>query len=245
MNRLTTNIFERSVPFHPNRWSEVSRVSAEISSSGALLQVIGNSTTLKKVNVVIEPQLLRVSLAAPFRNGLSAILEEERVTLLSHTESTSFPLKDLQYAWNQRWDAELLAVFAAELSEVLLLTPHLLASSYVETAEAEPPSELKGVGRSLVVDFRQRFISLSRHQSFHFDGAGLLLRHDFIINYMNGSRVTRYPSQYETVQGLSIPTVHEILVRLPDNSVLPEPIVLFVKVNNLKIETNAAEGESL
>ena len=84
MKQLKTKI-RKADQVRLDRWSMVKNVSAEISGHSAPLQVIGDHVCSESRNVVIEPRPPRVRLVASFKNGFSAILEEEKVTLLSPT----------------------------------------------------------------------------------------------------------------------------------------------------------------
>ncbi|MBP2444535.1 hypothetical protein [Rhizobium leguminosarum] len=65
---------------------------------------------------------------------------------------------------------------------------------------------------------------------------GLLVRHDYEVDNQGGNPAARYVSEYVQVEGIMVPTKMRIFPRPPDNTPLPEPLIVSVDLSDIRFE---------
>jgi len=223
-----------------DRWRQFETLSAHLSQGGALWGIKGQAGTLDDTNVTVG---LRQEWAShsPFggtdrrtrfeagRVALEAadgaVLEEllaPRRSFAGHTLQT--PWTDLQ-----------LAYFAGCAMWTYLNTPFLLAWPGVESAELSPWQEAGETWRRLEARFPETIATHSAKQTFYFDTAGLLKRHDYDVEIAGGSPGAHYIDAYTEASGITVPSAHRIFVRQDNVGFRQGSVIVSIDVSKLRL----------
>lgn len=138
---------------------------------------------------------------------------------------------------NFHWDSLDVAYFAGYASWNYLTSPWLLARDGVELREGEAWRERGETWRRLESTFPTGFHTHCRHQTFYVDADGLIRRHDFLAEPVGRmATAALYCDQHREIDGLLFPTHRRVLPRGPGRRVLPHPILLDLRFDDIKIE---------
>ena len=88
--------------------------------------------------------------------------------------------------------------------------------------------------RTLKVRFPDDVDSHTREQFFHFDDAGLLFRHSYTVDILDGATGANYPSGWQTIDGIAVPTVRHIYGYDDDGAKIPEPVLVSLDISELR-----------
>jgi hypothetical protein len=129
------------------------------------------------------------------------------------------------------WSRLQLAYFAGYAMWTYLNTPFLFASAGVETEEVEPWRENGETWRRLKVTFPPNIASHSTVQTFYFDAAGLLRRHDYDAEVLGGIPAAHYVYQHKEFSGILVPTKRRVLRRGADGTFIPDPLIVSIDLS--------------
>jgi hypothetical protein len=132
------------------------------------------------------------------------------------------------------WTNPQLGYFAGYTMWTYLTSPFLLAREGVDVEEIEPWVVDGLPWRRLRVVFPAGIATHSAVQTFYFDFDGLLRRHDYEVDIQGRNSAARYLSDYVDVQGIRMPTRFRIYPRTPENTALPEPLIVGVDLSNFR-----------
>jgi hypothetical protein len=74
----------------------------------------------------------------------------------------------------------------------------------------------------------------SKQQTFYFDESGILQRHDYDVEIAGGSPAAHYAHDHKVLEEIIVPAKHRVFIRRPDNTPLPEPLVVSVDLEDIK-----------
>jgi hypothetical protein len=132
------------------------------------------------------------------------------------------------------WDDLHLIYFGSYALWTYLTIPFSLASPGFEVVEIEPWHEQDETLRCLKVKFPPYIASHSTEQTLYFDDDGLLRRHDYDVEVVGSTPVAHYTSEYKDVSGIKIPTKRRAFIRLPDNKLVPDPVVVSIDLSDIR-----------
>ena len=80
-------------------------------------------------------------------------------------------------------------------------------------------------------------IALATHstvQTFYFDTAGLLGRHDYDAEVLGGTPAAHYVHDYQEFSGILVPTRRRVLARTPDGTPVPDPLIVTIDLTEME-----------
>jgi hypothetical protein len=221
------------------RWRQLNSVSAHLLQGGVLWG-------LKRPDVDIREVRLRLELKKEWAShhpftapNLRTSMEPDRVAI----ETTEGKVvKELLrprdsfkgHTLETPWDDLQLAYFAGYAMWTYLNTPFLFAIPGVETVEIQPWQEDGATWRRLQAKFPESIATHSAVQTFYFDQAGLLKRHDYEVEITGGSPAAHYVSELKRFSGILVPTKHRIFIRQTDGKAMPEPDVVSIDIGEVE-----------
>jgi hypothetical protein len=139
---------------------------------------------------------------------------------------------------NLRWDALDSSYFAGYAMWNYMTMPYLLTREGVEVAEGEQWREGGETWRRLEVTFPPTLDTHSARQSFYFDSAGLLRRHDYVAEVVGGwARAAHRCADHVHVDGLAFPTRRWVRPLGPGNRILPGPTLVWIEIGEIRAES--------
>jgi hypothetical protein len=193
-----------------DRWTEVSSITVDASITGALWDVkrSGNAPGHVRFKVDTTHELLTLDFVG---RETRFIFEPARVVIEDHAgtpiDSREDPERSFEdHRFETPWDDLQLAYFLGEALWTYLTVPFLY--SWPEfVAEEISPIEVDGeTWRRLEATFPDHIKSHTRQQISCFGPDGLLRRHDFTIDVVDGAPGELYAAGYRDVDGIVIPT---------------------------------------
>jgi len=232
------------------RWRATREIRARMRSGGFLIRTRVPGTRFADYRLAVSlPE--RRAIMEPFpQPGLRGVFERGSVRLERPdgevVESRSDPRPDFfgraGLRRNLRWDALDSVYFAGYALWNYLATPYLLARDDVETSEGEPWTQDGEIWRRLEAVFPDELDTHSRAQTFYFDGAGLLRRHDYVAEVVGGwAHGAHYCADHVEAGGLTFPTRRWVRPIGPGNRSLPFPTMVWLELAELEVEAGTAE----
>ena len=213
----------------PNRWNELSEVSADLDVGGVLWGLKGQQGFVgaSRVSVLLHCQWASHSpfLDPAHRTAFNAehvAIETQDGLLVEARENTrgSFAGHTLETPW----DRIQLAYFAGYAMWTYLTLPFSLVTEGFESEEVEPWQEYGETWRALRVQFPKSIATHSTEQTFYFDAKGLLRRHDYDVDVSAGSGAAHYVYDHTSFNGIIVPTKRRIHIRGEDGEPQMEPL---------------------
>jgi hypothetical protein len=234
------NLVKQAIEAHGGLecWNRFTTLSAHLIQGGVLWATKGKAGVLADVTVSVdlhneksshwpfgspdrrsrfEPQ--RVALEDANGKVLEELLEP-RSSFKGHTLET--PWSDLQ-----------LAYFAGYAMWTYLNIPFLLAREGVGSEEVEPWQEAGETWRRLKVHFPSDIATHSTEQTLHFDGQGLLKRHDYQVEIDGTSGAAHYLYDHKEFFGIVFPTKRRVFPRQPDGRPAAEPLIISIDLDRI------------
>jgi hypothetical protein len=136
---------------------------------------------------------------------------------------------------NTPWDDVHVAYFSGEALWTYLNTPFIYARSDFSTEEI-PSIEVDGeTWRRLKVTFPDTVKSHTREQISCFGPDGLLRRHDYTVDILQGGTGLNYASDYEDVDGIIVPAKRRIYAYEGDYQLVKEPLLVAIDFTDIKL----------
>jgi hypothetical protein len=132
------------------------------------------------------------------------------------------------------WDALQLAYFAGYAMWTYLTTPFLCAMDGVATEEIESWREDGETWRRLKTTFPEHIATHCAVQTFYFDAAGLLRRHDYDTDVLGGTPAAHYVYAYREFSGIRVPTRRRVFTRQPDGMAACEPLIVSIDLSEVE-----------
>ena len=137
-------------------------------------------------------------------------------------------------AYDAPWSAMDAAYFASEAWWTYLTAPFLFTYPGFRVEEVEPFVEDGVSYRTLKVGFPDDVDSHTAEQFFHFHDDGLLFRHTYTVDILDGATGANYPSNWKTIDGIAVPTVRRIYGYDDDQQKIPEPVLVSIDISELR-----------
>jgi hypothetical protein len=137
---------------------------------------------------------------------------------------------------NLRWDPVDSAYFAGYAMWNYLTTPYLLTREGIELSEGEVWKEEGETWRRLEATFPPSIHTHSRRQTFYFDVAYRLRRHDYVAEVVGGwAKAAHYCADHAEAGGLVFPTRRWVRPIRPGNRSLPFPTLVWIELADLRV----------
>jgi hypothetical protein len=179
------------------------------SITGAIWYLKGKPDVLKNVIATAETSAERVTMAFVGQDKRSPF-EPDRV-VIETTDGSLIEARDNPQAsfdgqqLNTPWDDIHVAYFIGEALWTYLNTPFIYARGDFSTEETSPIDVDGETWRRLKVTFPGTVKSHTREQISCFGSDGLLRRHDYTVDILQGGTGLNYATDYQDVDGIIVP----------------------------------------
>lgn len=221
------------------RWNELTSVTGRFVIGGAIWGFKGVPGALADITVDLDLHAERVTIDPVGGTGTHTFFADGRLELRSESGEVVRTVDDpkdemARLAYDAPWDAMAAAYFASEAWWTYLTAPFLFTYPGFRTEEVEPFVEDGVSYRTLKVGFPSDVDSHTGEQFFHFDDAGLLFRHTYTVDVLDGATGANYPSEYRTFDGIVVPTVRRIYGYDENLAKVAEPVLVSIDISGLQ-----------
>jgi len=229
------------------RWRTARAIHARVRSGGLLLRtrVPGNrfadyriTVDVHEARTVLDP-FPSAGQRGVFEGGAARIESHEGQVIDSraHARSAFFGRSGVRR--NIRWDPLDSVYFAGYAMWNYLTAPYLLTREGVQVSEAGTWQQDGETWRRLDATFPPDIATHSPRQTFYFDTAGRLRRHDYVAEVIGRwARAAQYCTDHMDVGGLVFPTRRRVYPIGPGNRSLPFPTLVWLNLTDIRVETN-------
>ena len=221
------------------RWNELTSVRGEFAIGGAIWGFKGVPDVLADITVALDLHTENVTLDPVGGPDTHTVFADGRLKLLSAAGDVVQSVDDPEaamaaLAYDAPWDALNAAYFASEAWWTYLTAPFLFTYPGFRTEEVAPFVEDGVSYRTLKVYFPDDVDSHTAQQFFHFDETGLLFRHTYTVDILDGATGANYPSEWKTIDGIAVPTVRRIYGYDENLQKVPEPVLVSIDISELR-----------
>lgn len=218
------------------RFRNFSYLTAKLHQGGVLWGLKGKAEVLVDCHVKVDLKKEWVSHwpFAPTEN--KSAFTPGRVTIETPegavVEELLDPRKSFEgYEMETPWSNPQVAYFSGYTMWTYLTSPFILKRPGVVCNEIEPWQENGETLRRLHVRFPDEIATHSTEQTFYFNKEGILYRHDYEVDIQGKNAAARYLTDPVKVDGIVLPSKMRIYPRKPDNTPLPEPLIVSVDLS--------------
>lgn len=218
-----TDLVDLAIAAHGgwDRWLEVEKITAHLTVGGAIWPIKGFDGAYADIRCAIETNRPHTDFTPFLKAGQHGVYQPDRTAIIANgevIEQRDRPRAAFGgHTLMTPWDAQNLIYFTGYAMWTYLTTPFLFKRPGFETEEVEPWDENGEIWRRLKVTFPPDTPSHSTVQTFYFDPAGLLRRHDYSVEIMGGTTSANYAGDYKSFGGLNFPTKRRVYRAGPDN----------------------------
>lgn len=221
------------------RWNQLTSVEGRFAIGGAIWGFKGVPGALADITVALDLHAERVTLDPVAGADTHTVFADGRLELRSTSGDVVEAVDDpkdamARLAYDAPWSALDAAYFASEAWWTYLTAPFLFTYPGFRAEEVEPFIEDGIAYRTLEVSFPDDVDSHTARQYFHFDTTGLLFRHTYTVDILDGATGANYPSQWETIDGIAVPMVRRIYGYDDDRQKIPEPVLVSIDISELR-----------
>jgi hypothetical protein len=220
------------------RWNEFDTLRAELSIGGAIWEVKQQPGLLSDKTFEIQTKKERLSITPFPAPGLAAVFVPSRQTLEASdgtiVESRDDP--EASFADQLRetpWDKFHVAFFASEALWTYLTLPFLYTYPGFAFEEIDPWEENDEQWRRLKVTFPDYIVSHSKTQITYFGPDGLMRRHDYTVDILDGATGANYSTNYRDFQGIKMPTTRRIYAYDEAMQKVSDPLLVAIDFSTL------------
>ena len=220
------------------RWNELTSVHGRFAIGGAIWGFKGVADVFHDVTVALDLHTERVTLNPVDGPGTHTLLADGHLELRSTDGQTLHTVDDpkaemAKLAYDAPWTALDAAYFASEAWWTYLTAPFLFTYSGFGVEEVEPFIEDGRSYRTLKVSFPDTVGSHTAVQYFHYHDDGLLFRHSYTVDILDGATGANYPSKYQPVDGIAVPTTRRIYGYDDQQQKIAHPVLVSIDVDEL------------
>lgn len=230
-----SDLLELAIAAHGGweRWEQLRQITAQVSVGGAMWQLKAWPDVLAEARFEIDPHRQRTEYSLSNDSGRRSVYEPDLTALVASDgnviEQRESPRKSFEgHTVATRWDVQQLIYFAGYAMWTYLTTPFLLGLAGFRTEEIAPWDEDGETWRRLKVTFPANVHSHSAQQTFYFDRAGLLKRHDYSVEIMGGTSSANYATDHQSFGGIVFPTKRRVFATGPDNRPLRNRVAVAI-----------------
>jgi len=215
------------------RWEQLTEISAHVSISGAMWGTKGHPDVLADTHVTLDPHRQRISYDPFITDRQRSVFTPDHNAIETHDGRVIAERVNPRAAFaghtpTTLWDELNVAYFSGYSMWNYLTLPFLLTHPGIQLQELEPWQENGQAWRRLEATFPDSLATHNRIQTFYFDHAGLLRRHDYDPDVFGGAPAANYSDGHKTFGGIVFPTRRRVVPRKPDGTTLPEPILVAI-----------------
>ncbi len=225
------------------RWKRIGQLRAEVRSGGVLMRAKGRSRLFREYELTASTEEQH-AVFEPFpKEGSRGVYDGDAVRIESGEGELLAEQQDPRaeffglsgVAKNLRWSDLDALYFAGYAMWNYLNAPFLLERPGFEISEGEPLSEDGATWRCLDVVFPEGIHTHCRQQSFYFDEAGLLRRHDYhpdVVSRFAGA--AHLCDEHREFGGIVFPTRRRVVPKGPAGNPLSGPRIVWIDIDSVE-----------
>jgi hypothetical protein len=236
-----TNLLEIAVKAHGglDRWKKVNSIRVAASITGAIWFVKGKGDALKEVVLTSETKAEHMSIDF-LSQGKRATFAPNRIEIKSangdQIAARDHPEKAFAGQVQETpWDDMHVVYFVGEALWTYLNTPFLYTYEGFQTEEISSIEVDGEIWRRLKVTFPDWVKSHTRVQISCFGPDGLLRRHDYTVDILQGATGLNYAYDYRNVDGIIFPTKRRIYAYEGDYQPVKEPLLVKIDMGEITL----------
>jgi hypothetical protein len=237
------SLIELAIAAHGGRerWQELNRVRAHLHCGGVIWELKGHAGALDDINVDVDLHRQFASHSPFLSPGMRTAFAADRVAILDAddqvVEERANPRASFAgHVLETPWDPIQLAYFCGYAMWTYLTTPFVFAEPGFRAEELEPWQEGGETWRRLRVHYPEQIATHTGEQTFYIDEKGLIRRHDYTAEIINGGAAAHYSYRHTEVDGIVVPTERRVYPIGPGGSALPEPLLVSINLDNIQFE---------
>jgi len=220
-----------------NRWNRFTTLTATASITGALWRLKRTADLLTQVSVEALLQEQRVTTHLVGRNK-RFVFTPQRVASETEDGQLLEARDDPRSAFRGHrqetpWDDLHIAYFNSYALWTYLTIPFLYTYPGFVTEELPPWHEDGETWRPLKVTFPDSVVSHTRDQVSYFGENGLLRRHEYTVDVMDGARGVNYASDYRDVDGILVPTKRRVYAYDDHKNKIPASVLVAIDIADI------------
>jgi len=201
-----------------DRWNQLISVEGRFAIGGAIWGFKGVPGVFGDIDVALDLHTERVTIDPVAGPDTHTVFADGRMELRSASGEVVQAVDDpkdamARLAYDALWTALDAAYFASEAWWTYLTAPFLFTYSGFRVDDVD---------------------SHTAEQFFHFDDAGLLFRHSYTVDILDGASGANYPSDYQTIDGIAVPMVRRIYGYDEHLQKTPAPVLVTIDINALQ-----------
>jgi hypothetical protein len=222
------------------KWNTYRELHATFNVNGELLKVKGYGDGLANAVISLETREQRVIFPSFPGNDVSTSFTPELVTIFDRyqdiVEQLPGPLQSFKgHESSTPWNVLQLAYFSAYASWNYLTAPFNFTMPGVKL-ELLPPWEENGeMLQRLAVSFPYGFATHNSRQVYFFDHTGLLRRHNYFPDVLNGMPIVQVVTGYQEFSGMKFPTERKMYLLCDDGSYRTNPLLMNLRFSNITL----------
>lgn len=222
-----------------NRWSQFSKIEAQIVSSGKLFELKGvpQDPSPRQMTVWLHEQRASVypfggpDKRSSFSPGRVAI---ETLGGKQIAERIGTPAEIHEHLKVPQWDPLDRAYFNGYALWIYLTTPFFMLLPDLEVREIDPLHEGGETWKGLSVKFPSHIATHSAVQNFYFGEDNLIRRHDYHVAADN-FYAAQYISDLKDVQGILVPSKRRAYRKDVDGKPLPDELMVSIDLSGFQL----------
>jgi hypothetical protein len=220
-----------------DRWKQFGVLEASLSVGGAIWGFKGQPGLFDKVTFEIDLHQERVTVDG-FSGEGRLFFTPDRL-MLETRDGRPLQSRDnprvafTGHGADTPWDRLHAGYFCSYALWTYLSSPFLYTQEGFETEEIDPWKEDGETWRRLKITFPPSVASHSRVQITHFGADGLIRRHDYSVDVMDGATGANYASDYREFQGIKVPTTRRVYAYDQNLRKIPEPLLVAIDIHNV------------
>jgi hypothetical protein len=223
------------------RWDELTTATGRFAIGGAIWGFKGVPGVLADITVALDLHTERVTLDPVGGSDDHTVFADGRLELRSTSGALVEAVDDpkdamARLSYDTPWNALDAAYFASEAWWTYLTAPFLFTYDGFDVEEVQPFVEAGVSYRTLRVVFPDDVDSHTAEQFFHFDETGLLFRHTYTVDVLDGATGANYPSEWKIVDGIAVPTVRRIYGYDADRQKIPDPVLVSLDISEIRFQ---------
>ncbi|TPG35055.1 hypothetical protein [Mycolicibacterium hodleri] len=223
------------------RWDRLTSVTGRFAIGGAIWGFKGVPGVLADITVTLDLRTERVTLAPVGGANTHTVFADGRLELRSTSGEVVEAVDDpkdamARLSYDTPWTAVDAAYFASEAWWTYLTAPFLFTYTGFHTEEVKPFVEAGVSYRTLKVAFPNDVDSHTAEQFFHFHDTGLLFRHTYTVDILDGATGANYPSEWKTIDGIAVPMARRIYGYDADGQKIAEPVLVSLDIGELRFQ---------
>ncbi len=228
------------------RWRRTEQIQAHVRSGGLLMRMKRKTPQFSDYGITVDTKRQRIVLDPYPEEGRRGVFDLGNVWIESPDGEMLEQRENARemffgthgIARKLRWDYLDALYFAGYAMWNYLTIPFVFEWPGIEISEGEALKEGDETWHRLDVSFPQSFHTHCPEQTFYFDSAGLLRRHDYFPEVVSSiANAVHLSERYHDFDGMRFATSRRVTPKGPLGSPLPAPTVVWIELNDIRVES--------